>query len=156
MKKILFVLLVALLVAIPTTVVLARAPLQVTPPGDFSAFITAVVAAFMVLVNLPGAIAALNNLLMKLVPGFSAASAGVLSFVVNVAFFLLAGYAVFTGKIDILAGLNVSLGGIAQFLANILVILGGFGVSFGLSGHYTKLMASHGANMKLAAQAHGK
>ncbi len=148
MKRISFVVLSFVLLVVPTVSAFALAPRQAPqPPVDFNAFLVALGAAFVSLTFLPGAIAALLGILLKLVPGFTDASANVVSFVLNVAFYVAAGVLVYLGKADILVGVNTSLGGIAQLLSNILVILGGFGMSFGMTGHYTKMFASHAANM---------
>ena len=86
--------------------------------------INLVLAAFSALVGFPSLIAALGNFLkvLKVLPD---GAANAYNFWANVLVFVGVGFAVFTGKTDVLSWLDTAAGGVAKIIAEVIVLMGG-------------------------------
>lgn len=135
---------IVFLALVPFLVVHAASPLQVVPPPDLAAFLQAVLAIFVTLVGFPSALAAVINLLIKF-NVITDAVAGWVSFAANAIMFLVVAYFVFTGQSAVVATIDSVFVGLAKLLADILIVVGGFGVSFLSTAKYSRAIAEHGA-----------
>lgn len=147
--KLFFWTLIFVLLALPSMVAFAQTPVPPTPP-DLATLVQAALTLFMSLVGFPAALAAVLALVMKFVPGVTAEVAGWISFAANALFFLVIAYLVYTGQSAIVASLDSLFGGLADILAKIIVVLGGFGISFLSTAKYTRAIAEHGSAFRAA------
>lgn len=95
---------------------------------DVPTIVTAALQLLLGLTGFPAALAAVIAIAEKF--GMSAAAAQVVSLVANAVVFLGLAYLVFTGQTAIAAVIDASLVGVAKLAADILVILGGFALSY--------------------------
>lgn len=92
---------------------------------------TIVRAALEILLGLVGFPAALSYLLTIAERfGLDPAFAEKIAFGANVVAFVLIAYAVYTGQGNLVAVIDAALAGFAKLLADIIVILGGFALSY--------------------------
>jgi hypothetical protein len=139
-KTILTVLIMLAIATIPTLAAHAQVPLPPTPP-DLSALVQAALGIFVGLVGWPNALSVALALLMKIWPAFTAETAGWVSFVANAAMFIVVAYLVFTGQMPVVGSIDSAFGGLAKLLADILIILGSFGVALHTTAASTRKVA---------------
>jgi hypothetical protein len=130
---------------IPSIAAYAQTP---TPPS-LPDLVTVALTILTSLVGFPAALAALINIGLKL-GLLDAAKAAWVSFGANVIAFGVIFYLVFTGGVGIISPLDASLSGLAKLLADILIVLGGFAVSFSNTGKYTRSIAEHASHFSAA------
>lgn len=127
----LFLLVIAVLF-LTVTPVLA---MQTTPPTDAGEIIKLAGLLFASLVNIPGFVTILINLLkwVKFLPdGYAPTFNLWANILIYAGVFVL----VILGKTDVLAPIELAFAGINKVLLDLLILLGGSAVSMGLSGVY--------------------
>lgn len=95
---------------------------------DVPTIVAAALQILLALVGFPAALAALLTILGKF--GLTPELAQKIAFYANVVAFLGIAVAVATGQTALVALIDASLVGLAKLLADIIVILGGFGLSY--------------------------
>lgn len=95
---------------------------------DVPTIITAALQILLALVGFPAALSALLTLLGKF--GLSPALASQISFYANVLAFVGIAILVATGQTALVQIIDASLVGVAKLLADIIIVLGGFGISY--------------------------
>lgn len=111
-------------------VVPAAFALQTEPPVPVG--LDAAWAALIALVGWPAFQVAVINLL-KLIHVVPDGAAGTVTFWSGAVAFLGVAYLVYTGQLDLLSGIDVTLGKLATLIGNIIVILGGFTASLAVN-----------------------
>lgn len=96
--------------------------------------INLVLQAFAALVGFPAFLAAVINILKRF--GLPDNTANTVNFWANIAAYAGVAFLVFTGRLELLGGIDITLGGLAKLLADILVILGGSLTSMAMARQY--------------------
>lgn len=143
-KRILLPLIVLLAVLIPLVVVHAAAPAQVAPPPDVGAFLQAVLALFTSLVGFPAFVGTALALLMKLFPlVFTDTLSKWVSFGASAIMFGVLAFLALTGQLAWVATIDNAFGGLNKLLLDILIVVGGFGISLATTPKYAHAVANH-------------
>lgn len=150
MKKILlFVAIVAIALFVPLLVAHAAALAQVEPPADPGAFLQAILALLTSLVGFPAFLGTVLALLMKLFPTVvTDVTAKWISFAANIVMFGVIGFLALSNQLPWVATIDNAFGGLNSILVQILVVIGGFGISFLSTPKYTLAVAEHGAGFR--------
>lgn len=144
-------LLCVLLLMLPTLTVYAASPSQVVPPVDVGAFLQAVFGVLTSMVGFPAALGTILALLMKLFPTVvTDVVAKWVSFAANIVMFAVIGWLALTGGLAWVTTIDNAFGGLNKLLLDVLVIVGGFGISFLSTPKYARAVAEHGAGFRAA------
>ena len=95
---------------------------------DIPTVVTAALQLLLGLVGFPAALSAVIAIAEKF--GLSQAAAQTVSLVANAVAFIGLAYLVITGQTALAAVIDASLVGVARLLADILIVLGGFAISY--------------------------
>ena len=137
MRKFLNILFVIVLLSLIVFVVPAFALQTPEPPPSGVDIVGAVTAIFVTLVGWPSFLAAVLNL-FKFAGWLPDNAAPVVNFWANIVAFVGVAVAVFTGQLDILSKVDVSLGNLANVITQILILLGGALGSMTMTANFHK------------------
>lgn len=148
-KRLFILMAILVILAIPTTIALAASPLQVVPPANVGDFLTTILAVLTSMVGFPAFLGTGLTLLMKLFPSVvTDVVAQWVSFVANIAMFGVIGYLALTGQLAWVTTIDNAFGGLNKLLLDVLIIVGGFGISFLSTPKYARAVAEHGAGFR--------
>jgi hypothetical protein len=137
----------------PLMIAHAAAPVQVTPPADVGAFLQAVLALLTSMVGFPAFVGTALALLTKLFPTiFTDTLSKWVSFGANILMFGVIGYLMLAGQLGWVTTIDTAFGGLNKLLLDILIVVGGFGISLATTPKYAFAVANHGAGFRAMRQ----